>query len=179
MTDTAAPRAFPLRSVVLGAAVVLAFVAAASLGSRAQFFDSLSGLQVRPHAPDLALVAAAPLPVRIHLGTALVALAVGTILMLGVKGTTLHRTLGWTWVTAMAATAISSLFIRQLNEGGFSFIHLLAGWTLVGLPMAVYAARRHQVARHRRAMMSMFFAGLLLAGLLAFLPGRLMWELFF
>lgn len=180
MTDPAPRplRGFPLRAVVVGAVTAVVAVVAASLGVWGRYVGSLSRLEIRPHAPDLALVAAAPPAVQIHLTCALAALAIGTVLMLGVKGSTLHRVLGWAWVVAMAATAISSLFIRQLNNGSFSFIHLLAGWTLMGLPMAVYAARRHKVLQHRRAMMSMFFGGLLLAGLLAFLPGRLMWELF-
>jgi uncharacterized membrane protein len=87
--------------------------------------------------------------------------------------------LGWTWVVAMGATAVSSLFIRAINPGAFSLIHLLSGWTIVALPMAVYAARRHRVAAHRRAMTGMFVGGLILAGLFAFLPGRLMWAVFF
>ena len=166
-------------TTVLGCAVALAIIALALHGANQGYLDAVSRLEIRPHAPNLALVAAAAPAVQLHLATALIALAIGTVLLMGVKGTTLHRILGWTWVVAMAVTAISSLFIRQLNHGSFSFIHLLAGWTLVGLPMAVYAARRHRVAQHRKAMTGMFVGGLILAGLLAFLPGRLMWELFF
>jgi uncharacterized membrane protein len=55
--------------------------------------------------------------------------------MLGLKGNTVHRTLGWIWVVAMATAAISSLFIHRANGGGFSFLHLFAGWTLIALPM--------------------------------------------
>lgn len=134
------------------------------------------------HAPKLDLLAAAPTAIQIHVAAALTALAIGTVLLIGIKGTRVHRTLGWVWVLAMGTTAISSFFIHQINPGGpagLSLIHLLSGWTVVGLPMAVYAARRHRVQTHRRAMTGMFVGGLIVAGLLTFLPGRLMWAVFF
>lgn len=133
----------------------------------------------RPHAPDLSLLLRATVAVQLHVAAAVLALAIGSVLLAGVKGDRLHRALGWTWVVAMGTTAISSLFIRQINAGGFSFIHLISGWTIVALPMAVYAARRHKVADHRRAMTGMFVGGLLIAGSLAFLPGRMMWTMVF
>ena len=67
----------------------------------------------------------------------------------------------------------------QLNNGAFSLIHILSAWTLLVLPMAVYAARRGDIARHRGRMTGLFIGGLLIAGTLAFMPGRLMWRLFF
>lgn len=134
-----------------------------------------SGLRL----PDFGLLASAPLVIQLHVAGAVIALAIGTILLIGVKGTRRHRALGWGWVAAMATTAISSLFIHTINPGGFSFIHLISGWTIIALPMAVYAARRHRVAAHRRGMTGMFVGGLLIAGAFTFLPGRLMWSVFF
>lgn len=134
---------------------------------------------VQPHLPDFSRVAEAPLVIRVHLFAALTALTIGTVLMMRVKGTNVHKMLGWTWVIAMGTTAVSSLFIRTINPGHFSFIHLLSGWTIVGLPGAVYAIKRGKVAAHRRAMTGMFVGGLLLAGLFTFLPGRLLWTVFF
>lgn len=78
----------------------------------------------------------------------------------------------------MGTTAISSLFIRDINHGALSFIHLLSGWTIVGLPGAVYAIKRGKVASHRKAMTGMFVGGLILAGAFAFIPGRLLWTVF-
>jgi uncharacterized membrane protein len=134
---------------------------------------------VHPHAPDLGLVAHAPLAIQLHLFAVLLAFAVGVALLIGVKGRTFHRTLGWVWVAAMMTGAVSSLFIRIINHGSLSYIHLLAGWTIVALPMAVFAARTHRVKMHARFMTGLFTGGLILAGLLAFLPGRLMWEMWF
>lgn len=78
----------------------------------------------------------------------------------------------------MMTGAASSLFIRMINHGSLSYIHLLAGWTIVALPMAAFAARTHRVKMHARLMTGLFTGGLILAGLLALLPGRLTWEIF-
>lgn len=148
-------------------------------GYAIQMMRDPSALAGTMHAPDFSLLAEAPVMIQVHVAGAMTALMIGTVLLLGVKGNRLHRTLGWIWVIAMATTAVSSLFIRQINGGSFSLIHLLSGWTIVALPMAVYAARRHKVAVHRKAMTGMFVGGLLVAGALTFLPGRLMWRMFF
>ena len=142
----------------------------------------LARMGFTPHAPDWRLLLTSPAAIQIHVAAALTALAIGIVLLIGVKGNRLHRTLGWTWVLAMATTAVSSFFIHRLNPGGpggFSLIHLLSGWTVVALPMAVHAARRHRIADHRRAMTGMFVGGLIVAGAFTFLPGRLMWAIFF
>jgi uncharacterized membrane protein len=133
---------------------------------------------LHPHGPSLDLVLQAPLAVQVHLAGVLTAFAIGVVLLIGVKGSRMHRALGWTWVLAMMTGAVSSLFIRIINHGSLSFIHLLSGWTIVALPFAVYAARRHRVRAHARAMTGLFTGGLVLAGALAFIPGRLMWEIF-
>lgn len=131
-----------------------------------------------PHAPDWALWARLPFVVQLHIVAALTALGIGTVILLRRKGTGFHKTLGWAWVVAMGTTAVSSLFITGLNGDFYSFIHLLSGWTIVGLPMAIYAVRSGKVQSHRRGMTGMFVGGLLIAGALTFLPGRFMFEFF-
>jgi uncharacterized membrane protein len=42
------------------------------------------------------------------------------------------------------------------------------------LPIAVLHARRHRIAQHRFAMISIFVGALVIAGLFTFLPGRIM-----
>lgn len=134
-------------------------------------------LGIHPHLPDLGLLMAQPLVIKIHLLAALAAIALGAVMMLSRKGKRFHRVAGWVWVSLMALVAGSSLFITGLNGDRWSFIHLLSGWTLLVLPLAVIAARRHQVKRHRGTMMGLFYGGLLVAGALAFIPGRLMWNM--
>lgn len=170
-------RRFMMR-LALFTAVALGIVAAAIWPRRASL--GMAHLPpLHPHAPDFGLVAQAPLAIQLHLFAVLLAFAIGVVLLAGVKGRTLHRTLGWVWVVAMMTGAVSSLFIRIINHGSLSYIHLLAGWTIVALPMAVYFARTHRVKMHARFMTGLFTGGLILAGLLAFMPGRLMWNMWF
>ncbi len=131
------------------------------------------------HAPNLALLAAQPFVVKVHLATVLAAFAIGCVLMAGVKGNTLHRVLGWSWVILMVSTAAASFFIHGFNPRGFSPIHALSAWVVVAAPFGLYLARRHQVAAHRRMMTGLFLFGLLVAGAFTFVPGRLMWQMFF
>jgi len=138
-----------------------------------------SGLDLRPHAPDWSVLERRGPAVQVHLAVAAGAFLLGLVQLLGPKGTLPHRLIGWVWVALMTAAAVSSLFIMEINHGVFSLIHILSGLTLVSLPMAVYAARRHNVAAHRRAMTNLFFGALVVAGVLAFLPGRAMWAMFF
>lgn len=131
------------------------------------------------HAPNWALWDRVSWIVKLHVAAALAALVIGTAILLQRKGSGLHKTLGWSWVIAMATTAISSLWIVGLNGNFWSIIHLLSGWTIISLPMAVWAIRNKKVQIHRRAMTGMFVGGLLVAGALTFIPGRIMFETFF
>ena len=168
-------RGLVLRFGVL-AVVVAGVIAAAILPQRRSL-----GLQSLPpvhlHAPDLSLIAAASPAIQFHLLGVAAAIGVGLALWAGVKGSRAHRVLGWSWVAAMTAVAASSFFIRIVNHGQFSFIHLLAVGTLFSLPAAVLAARRRKVRLHARTMTGVFTGGLILAGLFAFTPGRLMWRM--
>lgn len=145
-------------------------------------FALRSGLLERswvPHAPDLAPLLEASPAIQIHLAVVLAALAIGLYLLAGPKGRTAHRVLGWTWASFMLVGAVSSLFIMEVSPGSFSFIHLFSLATLISVPLGVYYARRHNVNAHRGAMTGVFIGGLLVAGTLSFLPGRLMWQVLF
>lgn len=135
--------------------------------------------RARLHAPDFALLAGLSLPIKIHLATALAALVLGAVLMAVRKGRLFHRVAGWVWVSLVSVTAGATLFITSLNPGGWSLLHLFTGWVLIGLPLAVIAARRHAVARHRRHMMGLFYGGFAINLFVAFLPGRTLWMTFF
>lgn len=165
--DAAAPT-FPARRLAL-----LILVLATLAGGLAAMMYAFG------RTPDWALFARQSAVVHIHVAAALTALLVGTVQLIGIKGTGLHRVIGWIWVIAMLTVAVSSLFIRGINHGSFSWIHLLSGWTLIAVPMALYAIRRGQVARHGSGMVWTFVGGLIIAGAFTFLPGRLMWTVFF
>ena len=131
-----------------------------------------------PHGPDVPLLMAQPLVLKIHMLAALGGVALGGTILSLRKGDTRHRAMGWIWTLIMGATAGSSLFIVGLNGDHWSLIHLLSGWTLVTLPLAVWAARGRRINVHRRAMTSLFWGASIVAGAFTFLPGRLMWTLF-
>lgn len=133
----------------------------------------------RPHWPDISVLSAVSPAIQIHLLAALIAFAVATFQILGPKGTTFHRVIGWGWVIVMFTVAVSSFFIRQINHGTFSFIHILSGLTLIALPLLVLAARRGDIKKHRQEAYSLYIGALIIAGAFTFLPGRLMWEMFF
>ena len=153
-------RAVPL-TIGLGVALALIVI----LGGRAHL-----------HWPNLSLIVAQPLVLRMHIAAASMALLIGTGLMWGPKGTTIHRAFGWTWVIAMMTVAISSFFI---HPGGFSPIHALSAYVAIGVPMGVAFARRHDIRAHRRTMTGNFLFGLIVAGAFTFVPGRVMWRVFF
>lgn len=132
----------------------------------------------RPHGPDLALFAAQPMVIQLHVLAAVAAIALGGLIFAMRKGRAFHRTVGWIWVTLMLATAVSSLFIVGLNGDVWSFIHLLSGWTLIVLPLGMWAARKGRVASHRKTMTGLYLGVSTVAAAFAFLPGRLMWNLF-
>ena len=166
-----------IRGALAGVLVTVGLIAAAIIFAPGVF--SLEGLRFTPHAPDWSVLPSLAPAVQIHLLAAVIAFGLGVVQLLAPKGTLPHRLLGWVWVIIMFVAAISSLFIRQINHGAFSFIHILSGLTIVALPMAVYAARRHKVAAHARHMRGVFLGALVVAGVLAFLPGRAMWNIFF
>jgi uncharacterized membrane protein len=91
-----------------------------------------------------------------------------------------HRTIGWIWVALMAAVAVSSFWIHQIRlVGPFSPIHLLSIFALAMLPLGIWRAQRHDVARHRRVMVATFTGALVIAGLFTLLPGRIMHTVVF
>ena len=128
----------------------------------------------------LAPLLAAPAVIQLHAFAALGAFALGAVQLAAPKGTIPHRLFGWLWATLMLAVVVSSFFIHTIRLWGpWSPIHLISLFTLIMLPLAVLRARRHQVERHRRAMIGLFTGALVIAGVFTFLPGRIMHEVVF
>src|SRR3990167_1106133 len=148
MTDLSAPitspafllrRLWQKRQNTIGALIGLAgfwYLSAATLKS-----EGVSAVRFRI---DLRPLLEIPTVIQVHIVGAVTAFVIGAVLLAGIRGRTRHRVLGYSWVAAMSATAISSLFITSLNGDHYSFIHLLSGCTVIVLPMAIAAARSEE-----------------------------------
>ena len=109
-----------------------------------------------------------------HIFTILIAVTLTPVMLLRRRGDRLHRRLGWIWVSAMGLTAALTFGIRGLNSGSLSLIHILSAWTLIQVPLIVWSARTHNVARHRGAVRGMVAGALIIAGIFTFPFDRLM-----
>ena len=115
---------------------------------------------------NLALLMQAPAAIQIHLATVLPAFAIGTYqVFFSVKGSPLHRALGFVYL------ALTAFFIRSVGHGSLTAIHLFIPLTLFGVISALWTARNGNIAGHRRAMLGLYFGGLIFAGALALVPG--------
>jgi uncharacterized membrane protein len=129
---------------------------------------------------SLAPLLAAPAVVQAHAVAALAALMLGVVQLIAAKGTTRHRMLGWVWAALMGFVALSSFGITgQAGKGHWSWIHLISVGALVMLVLAVAAARRGQVARHRGIMLGLFLGALVITGSFTLMPGRIMGAVLF
>ena len=125
------------------------------------------------------LLEAAP-AIPLHAFAAMGAFLLGLVQFAAPKGTLPHRTIGFVWIGLMLVVAASSFWINQLRVvGPWSPIHLLSIFTLAMVPLAVWKAHTHQVAAHRRIMISLFVGALFIAGLFTLLPGRIMHKVIF
>jgi len=126
----------------------------------------------------------APVAVRVHVLTVLPAFLIGTYqIFLSRKGAPFHRGLGYVYLTLMTTTSIAALFVHSLMPSGpffgFSPIHLFVPLTLFGVVGALRGAWTHNVPLHRSSMIGVYVGGLLIAGSLTLLPGRLMYKAIF
>ncbi len=119
----------------------------------------------------------------LHLATVVPAFAVGTFQLLSRKGTSTHKLLGKIYMLLMLATGLITLAMPahvgpQLLHH-FGFIHIFSLAALVSVPTAYFAARYGNIKAHRIAMISLYVGGILIAGALAFLPGRMLHDWLF
>lgn len=131
---------------------------------------------------------AAPVVVWIHLATILPAFAIGTwLLFASDKGSRQHRAAGKLYLCLMAVTAVAACFIRTpgglpaIDAGPLRLgpIHLFVPLTAWGIYRALSGVRRGNIAQHRAAMRRMYAGAILIAGILSFMPGRIMHHLAF
>lgn len=109
----------------------------------------------------------------LHFGTLAIALAITPVMLIRPKATLAHRRLGYVWLAAMVTTATVSLFIRDINNGSLSPIHILSFATLFQSWRILANARAHNHVRHRREVYFLVTFALLTAGFFTFQFNRL------
>lgn len=119
----------------------------------------------------------------IHLVAAISALVIGPVALTVRKGSTLHRSAGYVWLTLMLVAAGSAVFIRDHNLpniAGYTPIHLLVLLTVYWVVKGLRAAMKGQIQVHRQAMRSLYISACVVAGLFTLLPqrtlGQLLWH---
>lgn len=129
---------------------------------------------------NLAPLLGAPLQIQIHATAALAAMVLGAVVLVLRKGTPLHKALGRTYAALMLVVATSALFINEIRLiGPFSPIHIFVLVVYGGLGVAIWRIRKGDVDGHRAAMVTLYFAALLLTGAFTLLPGRRMHDVLF
>ncbi len=122
---------------------------------------------------------AIPMSVWVHLATLGIVLAITPLMMWRRRGDKMHHWLGWVWAVSMFVTALISLDIRLINRGGLSYIHILSAIVIIGVPVLLLAARRHDIARHRGQARGFVIGALLVAGFFTFPFNRLLGQWLF
>ena len=85
------------------------------------------------------------------------------------------RSIGTAYLILMTVTATAAIFIPR----GFSFFYVFVLLTYFSVFRAIWFLRKKNIHGHKRAMLGLYVGGLLIAGSLTFLPGRMMYRLFF
>lgn len=76
----------------------------------------------------------------------------------------------------MFGAASTAIFIRDVNGWnwhGFTPIHLLIPFALVGIARAIWHVRQRQITAHRRIMRMVYVGGCVVAGLFTLMPERI------
>jgi uncharacterized membrane protein len=129
----------------------------------------------------------APLIVQVHAFGAMAAFILGVIQIVAPKGTLPHKSIGALWIAVMTVVAATSAFILRPAAPGtpylerLSVIHLFIPITAFGLVSGSMILLRGgpRLKAHAWPFISVFIGGLIVAGALAFLPGRIMHEVAF
>ena len=107
----------------------------------------------------------------VHFLAAVLAIVLGLINLVSEKGTFQHRIIGWFWLIIMIFVTIPSFWIREINEGDFSWIHLLTIWTIISMGIAIISIKKGNVRTHAGFMVGTM-VGAVIAGGFAMMPGR-------
>lgn len=123
----------------------------------------------------------APSEIQTHVAFALVALMLGPFALFRQRRDQIHKITGYIWIIAMVGLSVSGLFIHSEIAviAHFGPIHLLSLYALWGVSEGLYHVRRRNIPKHRASMQAVWFGAMGIAGLLTFLPGRILNRILF
>jgi uncharacterized membrane protein len=129
----------------------------------------------------------APLAIQLHFVTVVPAFFLGLWqLTASRKGSPSHRLIGKIYLTLMSVTAVAAFFIPSFSSFSIGagpirlgLIHLFIPLTVHGIWRTRKALRTGDIAAHQASMRGLYIGGLIIAGLLTFFPGRIMYRMFF
>lgn len=129
---------------------------------------------------SLAPLLSAPLAIQFHATAAILAMALGALILFRRKGTPLHKLMGRVWAVLMLIVATSAIFINEIRLiGPFSPIHVFVLVTYAGIGFGIWEIRHGRVQSHQATMKSTYLGALLLTGAFTLLPGRRMHDVLF
>ena len=83
-----------------------------------------------------------------HALPGLIALILGTIVLLSKKGTKSHKRRGYVWLSLMMVISITAIFIQEINPNSYSPIHLLIPWTIFSIFFGIYAIKKYRKSKN-------------------------------
>ena len=124
--------------------------------------------------------------IYVHAALALLAIPLGLYIFITKKGTMNHRILGRTWVTVLIIVSLTAVFIKTINPGQYSLIHLLIPYTIGSLIYSIWNIRKFKKTKiesykikHMHSMIGVYIGALLIAGAFTLMPGRFFHEIIF
>lgn len=164
---------------ILTVAVLAAWIMTMPDAVRSQMFAYWMSVHLPAPRFDPSPLLRAPLSVQVHVAGAMTAMVVGMLIFMLPKGTGFHRLLGWSWVSSMIIVAATSIAMISDSRGGVNALHIFTAITVVSLWGGLSGIRRGNVRQHAASMTGLYVGGLIIAGLFAFIPGRVMWNVVF
>lgn len=131
------------------------------------------------------LLSASP-AILLHFFTVVPAFVLGTYqLFISRRGSPTHRLVGKIYLVLMSVTAVAATFIPSFSSVSLGLGPLRVGLIHLFVPLTIWsvcstrlALRAGNIHAHAASMRGLYIGGIIIAGLLTFAPGRIMYRMF-